>query len=89
MDALLTAPGVVKRAARLFITSDDVMKIFGCKQSKAYDIVRIVNNYAKEKGYQPMQTGKANKYLFAELYAFPIEDVNRVIYGEQEVTELD
>lgn len=55
MDTLLTSHGVLKKATRLFITSDDVMQIFGCKHSKAYDIVRKVNNYAKEKGYEPMQ----------------------------------
>ena len=76
------APGVIKVSTRLFVTSDDIMRIFGCKQSKAYDIVRRVNNYAKEKGHEPMQTGKANKYLFADLYAFPIEEINRLITSE-------
>ncbi|MCI9095190.1 MAG: hypothetical protein HFI97_01540 [Lachnospiraceae bacterium] len=82
MDALLTAPGVVKKASRLFITSEDVMLLFGCKQSKAYDIVREVNNYAKAKGYRPLPSGKANKYIFADIYNLPIEEVNRVINEE-------
>lgn len=84
METLLTAPGVAKKASRLFITSEDVMRLFGCKQSKAYGIIREVNNYAKQKGNRPLPSGKANKYLFADIYDLPIEEVNRVINEEQE-----
>ncbi len=82
MSGLTTAPGVIKKSTRLFITGEDVMRLFGCSKSKAYDIVRGVNKCAKDKGHRPLPAGKANKYLFANIYDLPIEEVDRVISNE-------
>lgn len=82
MNVLSSASGVIKKPARLFITSDDVMQLFGCGKSKAYGIVRDVNKCAKDKGHRPLPSGKANKYLFADIYDLPIEEVDRVINNE-------
>lgn len=82
MYALTTAPGVVKKSTRIFVTQEDVSILLGCGKSKAYDIVRSVNKSAKENGTQPFPAGKANKYLFAEIYRIPIEEVNKVISEE-------
>ncbi len=84
METLARAPGVVKRATRIFITQEDVATLFGCGKSKAYDIVRKVNECAKKKGNNPFPAGKANKYLFSDIYNIPIEEVDRVIIGERE-----
>lgn len=78
MNALATAPGVVKKSTRIFVTQEDVSILLGCGKSKAYDIVRNVNNSAKKSGNQPFPAGKANKYLFAEIYRIPIEEVDMV-----------
>ena len=85
MSALMIAPGVIKKTTRLFITGDDVMQIFGCGKSKAYNIIRDVNKCAVERGNRPLPAGKANKYLFAAIYDLPIEEVDKVINDEQEV----
>lgn len=79
MQALEAAPGVVRKTTRIFVTQEDVAAIFGCGKSKAYDIVREVNELAKEKGNHPFPAGKANKYLFSDIFDIPIEEVDRVI----------
>lgn len=82
MSIILTAPGVIKRTTRIFVTQEDVMTLFDCGKSKAYSIIRDVNKHAKERGQCPFMTGKASKYLFSELYGIPIEEVDSVINGE-------
>lgn len=87
MDVLATASGVIKKVSRLYIIQKDVMQLLGCKESKAYDIVREVNEQAKKKGKHPFPAGRANKYLFAEMFEIPIEEVDEVIsreYGDEE-----
>lgn len=79
MRELETAPGVVMKSERIFVTQGDVAALLGCGKSKAYDIVRDVNKSAKEKGLHPFTAGKANKYLFSDIFGIPIEDVDRVI----------
>jgi len=74
-----SAPGVVKEAPKLYVTCKDVEVMLGCAKSKAYNIVRDTNAYAKSKGMRPFVGGKANKYIFADLYGIPIEDVEKVI----------
>lgn len=73
------AAAVIGEATRIFVTPDDVITLFGCGRSKAYDIVREVNQYAKRKCGYPMQSGKANKYLFSEMYFVPLEEIDRTI----------
>ncbi len=82
MSALAAAPGVVRKSTRIFVTQEDVAALLGCGKSKAYDIVRGVNEQAKKKGSYPFPAGKANKYLFAEMFEIPIEEVDEVISRE-------
>ncbi len=84
MSALTAAPGVMRKSTRVFVTQEDVAALFGCGKSKAYGIVRQVNEFAKKKGNHPFPSGKANKYLFSDIYNIPIEEVDRVIIGERE-----
>ncbi len=84
MQALAEAPGVVRKSTRLFVTQKDVATILGCGKSKAYDIVRDVNKAAVKRGKHPFTAGRANKYLFADIFEIPIEEVDRVINEEQE-----
>lgn len=72
-------PGVVQGSTRIFITGEDVMALMGCRKSKAYGIVREVNKLAKEKGSHPFPAGKANKYLFSDIFSIPMEEIDKVI----------
>ena len=81
MQALAEAPGVVRRSTRIFVTQEDVATLLGCGKSKAYDIVREVNEQAK-KGNHPFPAGKANKYLFSDIFDIPMDEVDKVINGE-------
>lgn len=83
MDVVATAPGVVRKSTRIFVTQEDVGMLLGCGKSKAYDIVREINKLAKEKGNHPFPAGKANKYLFSDIFNIPIEEVDRVINKER------
>lgn len=82
MNALAEAPGVLQKSTRIFVTQEDVSVLLGCGKSKAYDIVREVNKLAKKKGNQPFPAGKANKYLFSDIFNIPIEEVDKVINKE-------
>jgi hypothetical protein len=84
MSALATAPGVIGKHLRIYVTQEDVAVLFGCGKSKAYQIVREVNQCAKESGCRSLPSGRANKYLFSDIYGIPIEEVNSVISGQQE-----
>ena len=79
MQVLAVAPGVVRKSTRIFVTQEDVAVLLGCGKSKAYDIVREVNEQAKKKGNFPFPAGKANKYLFSEIFDIPMD---KVINGE-------
>lgn len=85
METLETAPGVVRLANRIFVTWEDVTELLGCRKSKAYNVIHEVNECARKKGNRPFPSGKANKYLFSEIYGIPIEEVDGVIGGRQEV----
>lgn len=82
MGALAEAPGVVRKSTRIFVTQEDVAALLGCGKSKAYDIVREVNGLAKKKGNHPFPAGKANKYLFSDIFDIPMDEVDKVINGE-------
>lgn len=82
MDALLAAPRVIQKSTRIFITQEDVCVLLGCGKSKAYDIVHEVNELAKKKGSHPFPAGKANKYLFSDVFDIPVEEVDKVINRE-------
>jgi hypothetical protein len=55
------------------------MKLLGCKNNKAYAVIRDVNKFAAEKGQFSYGSGKANKYLFAEKFGIPIDVVDTII----------
>ena len=82
MQVLAVAPGVVRKSTRIFVTQEDVAVLLGCGKSKAYDIVPEVNEQAKKKGNFPFPAGKANKYLFSEIFDIPMDEVDKVINGE-------
>ncbi len=82
MSALTEAPGVVQKSTRIFVTHEDVATLLGCGKSKAYDIVREVNRQARKKGNHPFPSGKANKYLFSDIFNIPMDEVDKVINGE-------
>lgn len=79
MDALVTAPGVLRKSTRVFITPEDVTALMGCGKSKAYSMIREVNEAAKKKGNHPFPMGKANKYLFSDIFGIPMDEINAVI----------
>lgn len=51
-----------------YYTVQDVMKILGCKQTKAQDVIRQLNNEMVEKGYMRYPRGKVSKKYFNERY---------------------
>ena len=79
MGVLAEASGAVRKSTRIFVTQEDVALLLGCGKSKAYDIVREVNRQAKKKGNHPFPAGKANKYLFSDIFDIPMEEVDRAI----------
>lgn len=85
MSTSATVPGVIRKSTRVFVTQEDVSELLGCGKSKAYGIVQEVNKQAKRNGNLPFPAGKANKFLFSDVFDIPIEEVDRVINKEQEV----
>lgn len=79
MGVLATAPGVIQESTRIFVTQEDVAILLGCGKSKAYNIVHEVNEQAEKRGKHPFPAGKANKYLFSDIFDIPLEDVDRII----------
>lgn len=84
MGSIMTAPGVIKRATRVFVTPEDVSALMGCRRSMAYEMIKKINDDAKKRGKHAFPSGKANKYLFSEYYEIPIDDVDEVIAKGQE-----
>lgn len=84
MESIMTAPGVIKRATRVFVTPEDVSALMGCRRSMAYEMIKKINDDAKKRGKHAFPSGKANKYLFSEYYEIPIDDVDEVIAKGQE-----
>ena len=40
MNSLEMSPGVVSKASNYFLGADEVMEYLGCKQNKAYEVIR-------------------------------------------------
>lgn len=40
MGALATAPGVISKASSYYIGAAEVMEYLGCKENKAYEVIR-------------------------------------------------
>lgn len=64
---------------RIYVNTNDVMEILGCKKSYAYKVIKDVNEVARSKQLMPFPDGKANKYLFADVYGIPSEAIDKVI----------
>ena len=59
MNALATAPGVISPAGKYYISANEVMEYLGCKENKAYELIRQLRD---EPAYP---TGKVpRKYFF-------------------------
>lgn len=84
MGTLVTAPGVLGSALTTYVTASDVKKLLGCKDNKAYQVIRDVNKIAVKGGNLPYGQGKASKYLFSEKFGIPMEVVNSVIKMKEE-----
>lgn len=78
-NPLTAGLGAVQNRQRVFVTQKDVSVLLGCGANEAYDIIREVNESAKKNGNHPFPAGKANKYLFSDIFDIPIEEVDRVI----------
>lgn len=79
MGTLSSSPGVLCAAEVTYITAADVMELIGCKDNKAYEIIRGINKAAIEKGMFAYGQGKASKYIFAQKFGIPMEVINSVI----------
>ncbi|MBO5597608.1 MAG: hypothetical protein J5943_03260 [Oribacterium sp.] len=79
MSALQNAPGVISIPTRIFVRIEDVMMILGCKKTKASECIRKTNAKAESEGKLAFTQGKANKYIFAELFDIPVEEINKVL----------
>lgn len=68
MSTLTTAPGVISGASSYFIGVEEVMGYLGCKESKAYDIIRALKQELVEAGKltPAYPKGKVPKKYFLE-----------------------
>lgn len=67
------------KTTRVYITAANVADLLGCQKTKAYKVIKAVNEEAAKRGLCPFGQGKANKYLLSDLYGIPIDDINNVI----------
>jgi sugar-specific transcriptional regulator TrmB len=61
-----------------YYTVKDVQKILGISSSKAYQVMRQLNNELKTKGYIVI-AGKVPKKYFGEKYYCDTEDLRMVV----------
>ncbi len=68
MSTLTTAPGVISGASSYFIGAEEVMGYLGCKQNKAYEIIRDLKQELVEAGRltPAYPRGKIPKKYFME-----------------------
>lgn len=52
-----------------YLTVDQVMKVLGISSSKAYQIIRSLNNELKTKGYIVIAGRVPKKYFYEKYYA--------------------
>ena len=67
MEALAEKPGVIGKAGSAFIEVDEVMEYLGCKENKAYEVIRGLSNELIDAGklYPGLPLGKVpRKYFF-------------------------
>lgn len=51
-----------------FLKANDVMKILGVAQTKAYKIIKQLNKELEEKGYITLSGKVSKKYFFEKYY---------------------
>ena len=68
MSALVKAPGVISKANSCYIGADEVMEYLGCKQNKAYEIIRGLKKELVDSGkiYPGIPQGRIPKKYFFE-----------------------
>lgn len=68
MGALATAPGVISTAPDYYIGVNEVMKYLGCKENKAYEIIRGLRKELIDAGrlYSGVPAGRMPKRYFLE-----------------------
>lgn len=68
MSTLTTAPGVISGASSYFIGVEEVMGYLGCKESKAYNVIRVLKQELVEAGRltPAYPKGKVPKKYFFE-----------------------
>lgn len=82
MNTSITTSEDVEVIIRAFLTSSDVMKILGCRENKAYEVIRKINKDIKKRGELAFPAGKVNKYRFSEIMGIPLEFIDKVIKSE-------
>ena len=70
MSRLTTSPGVVSKASNYFLGVEEVMRYLGCKQSKAYSVIRAMNKELVEANrlFPGIPQGKVPKKYFLERF---------------------
>ncbi len=84
MGTLASAPGVLGASVTTYVTAKDVMSLLGCRDNKAYEIIREINSVALESGKMAYVQGKASKYIFADKFGIPMDAVDAVIGGNMQ-----
>lgn len=67
MSALATAPGVIATPGKYYIGAQEVMEYLGCKENKAYELIRQLRDELVKSGKltPAYPTGKVpRKYFF-------------------------
>lgn len=59
----------------VYITSKQVGKVLGCKQTKACEVLRACNDYTRGRGYIIPGRGKAYIMAFCHVTGLPRKDV--------------
>ncbi len=68
MGALTSAPGVISSAPSYYIGADEAMKYLGCKQNKAYEVIRGLRKELIDAGrlFPGLPQGKVPRKYFME-----------------------
>ena len=68
MGTLATAPGVISAASDYYIGVDEVMGYLGCKENKAYEIIRGLRKELIDAGrlYPGVPQGRMPRRYFME-----------------------
>lgn len=68
MSTLTTAPGVISSATKYYLGAAEVMNYLGCKENKAYEVIRGLREELIKAGrlYPGLPQGKVPKNYFLE-----------------------